>query len=261
MRVHSGNGSIGDRATGIIAQFVMIWWVKKFKKRLEALGIEVDLLERFVDDINIVCDSTQPGAEYSDGQLTVDIDKIEEDEEKGEDARTMEVIQKIANDINGMIQLTIDAPSKHEDGKMPVLDLKVWLSSDKEIEYIFYEKPMKSMLVIGKESALPFNIKMKSLTQEVFKRLHNTRMTQMEGHRTLILTKFLAKLKASGYTALDILKVLEGGFNTFNRIKKLEEGKRLFYRPPSIREKERKKMKKSGLNPKRKMQSQRNVLQ
>ena len=104
---------------------------------------------------------------------------------------------------------------------MPVLDLKVWLSSDNEIEYIFYEKPMKSMLVIGKESALPFNVKMKSLTQEVFRRLHNTRMTQMESHRTPILTKFMAKMKASGYTALDRLKVLEGGFNTFNRIKTL----------------------------------------
>ena len=113
-----------------------------------------------------------------------------------------------------------------------------------EIEYIFYEKPMKSMLVIGKESALPFNVKMKSLTQEVFRRLHNTRMTQMESHRTPILTKFMAKMKASGYTALDRLKVLEGGFNTFDRIKKLEEeGKRLFYRPPSVRDKERKKKK------------------
>ena len=58
LRVQSGNGSIGDRATGIIAQFVMIWWVKKFKNKLTTLGIEVDLLERFVDDINIVCDST-----------------------------------------------------------------------------------------------------------------------------------------------------------------------------------------------------------
>ena len=71
----------------------------------------------------------------------------------------------------------------------------MWLGPEKEIEYIFYEKPMRSMFVIGKESALPHNVKMKSLTQEVFRRLHNTRTTQMVSHRIPTLSKFMAKIE------------------------------------------------------------------
>ena len=36
----------------------------------------------------------------------------------------------IANDIHSSIQLEIDVPSNHNDGKMPILDLKVWLEED-----------------------------------------------------------------------------------------------------------------------------------
>ena len=36
----------------------------------------------------------------------------------------MEVIQKVANYINPMIKLTVDTPCNHDDGKLPVLDVK-----------------------------------------------------------------------------------------------------------------------------------------
>ena len=52
--------------------------------------------------------------------------------------------------------------------------MKVWLDNDKRIMHEFYEKPMKNDLVIHKESAIPYKSKMKTLTQEVFRRIHNT---------------------------------------------------------------------------------------
>ena len=64
--------------------------------------------------------------------------------------RTMEVIKDIANDIDDMIALTIDVPSKHEDKKLPLLDLKVWLEKDEQIFFQFYEIPMKSRKVISR---------------------------------------------------------------------------------------------------------------
>ena len=49
----------------------------------------------------------------------------------------MRIIQLIANDIDDMIVMTIDVPSKSTDKKLPVLDLKVWLNEANDIEYEF----------------------------------------------------------------------------------------------------------------------------
>ena len=64
--LQDGTGSIGDRATGVIAQYVMIWWCRKFGRKLKDLGIDVDLLEHYIDDINLVCDAVKSGIKYRD---------------------------------------------------------------------------------------------------------------------------------------------------------------------------------------------------
>ena len=139
-----------------------------------------------------------------------------------------------------MIQLTVDYPSNYDDGKMPILDMRVWMNQKREIEYIFYEKPMRSNLVIGKNSALPMMMKMKTLTQETFRRIHNTRESLREEYLPEILSKYSQKLKDSGYSEEDRLSIIEGGFKTHENILKLEAaGKRDYYRTPENREKER----------------------
>ena len=43
------------------------------------------------------------------------------------DKRTMEIIREIGNSIHLSIQLEVDYPCTQENGKMPILDLKVWV--------------------------------------------------------------------------------------------------------------------------------------
>ena len=237
LMLQSGNGSIGDRATGIIAQFVMIWWERIFSEKLNNLSIQNDLLERFIDEVNIVCKAVKPGTDYDyvAGLLVFDEEKEKNDLEKPIDMVTMEVVRKIADDVDEMLKFTTDVPSNYDDMKMPVLDMKVGLNDQYEVEYVFYEKPMKSKMVIGKASALPNNVKMKTLTQEVFRRMHNTKETILEEHKSTMLTEYMKKLKTSGYTQEERYNILIGGMNTYNKLKKLEkEGKRKFYRPPEI---------------------------
>ena len=105
LRLQRGNGSIGDRATGIIAQFVMIWWERAFMRKMNDAKIEVDLLERFIDDINIICDKVHPGADYVEDALFINKDKEKENEGKPDDMTTMEVVRKVANEVNDMIKL------------------------------------------------------------------------------------------------------------------------------------------------------------
>ena len=131
----------------------------------------------------------------------------------------MKVLNKIADSIDDMLKFTIDFPSKYEDKRMPVLDLKVWLENDNTVNYIFYEKPMKSNFVIDKLSALPYSMKMKSLTQEVFRRLHNTNEKILEENKSEILSKFTQKLKNSGYNEKERLNIVKGGMKTYDNLK------------------------------------------
>ena len=60
------------------------------------------------------------------------------------------------------------------DGKLPTLDLNIWVRDDNMVMYIFYQKPMASSMVIQKRAAMPENMRMATLNQEVIRRMLNT---------------------------------------------------------------------------------------
>ena len=73
----------------------------------------------YVDDINIVA-------------------RVRNSEERDErtdmvnEVQGMAMFQRIGNSIDASIKLETDSPSKHRDGKMPLLDVKVWIEESKE---------------------------------------------------------------------------------------------------------------------------------
>ena len=54
---------------------------------------------------------------------------VTEDEGISDNERTMTLIKQIGNDIHPSIQLVVGYPSKHQDRKLPILDLKVWIEA------------------------------------------------------------------------------------------------------------------------------------
>ena len=62
----------------------------------------------------------------------------------------------------------------HEDQKLPVLDLKIFLNEDNKIRHEFYEKPTRNQRVILPSSALSWGQKRTIHTQELIRRLKNT---------------------------------------------------------------------------------------
>ena len=61
------------------------------------------------------------------GALVIDENAIESDRMIPGDKRTMEIIKLIGNDVHPSIQLEVDCPSNYDDGKLPILDLRVWI--------------------------------------------------------------------------------------------------------------------------------------
>ena len=46
------------------------------------------------------------------------------------DKQNTEFVQSVASRIQPNIQVTIDYPTKNAGGKMPILDLSVWMATD-----------------------------------------------------------------------------------------------------------------------------------
>ena len=178
IRIQSHGGPIGLKLTGEIADCLMIDWDKKLLAKLKSFQMIPNLYTRFKDDIEIAIESLEKGSILIDDKIVVDENKKLVDENRSASKVTMDVVQQIANTINPMIKLTVETPCNFEDGKMPVLDLKVNVNEDEmnRIDFEFFSKPTKNPRVILADSALSFSKKRTILTQECLRRLRNTKI-------------------------------------------------------------------------------------
>ena len=178
IRKQTKGGPIGLKLIGVLAQIFIIWWAKEFAERLEEMAIVMKTNKRYVDDM--VVQATPLGMRNKDGKTYVDERSLAADEGISKDEMTMTLIKQIRNDIHSSIQLEVDYPSNHWDGKLPIHDLKVWIETkeketEKQVEkaslimYEFYSKSVASKAVINAKSALNWSTKRTVLTQEVLR--------------------------------------------------------------------------------------------
>ena len=107
----------------------------------------------------------------AEDKLEVVEDQIESDEEKEGDEITMILFGEIANSVEPSIKVEIDFPSKYDDKMMPILDMKMAINEEQEIEYMFYRKPQSNKFTMMARSALPDKVKWSTLTNEALRRL------------------------------------------------------------------------------------------
>ena len=69
----------------------------------------------------------KPGTKYQDWAIYHGEDLVDHDTDIKEDIRTMLLSKEIRNDIHTSVQLEIDCPSKHNDNRMPILGLNLWV--------------------------------------------------------------------------------------------------------------------------------------
>ena len=114
----------------------------------------------------------------------------------------------MADSIHPMIQLEEDYPSQHPDGKIPILDLKVWVREEEhqedrerkvELFYHYYRKPMSNWLLIPANSALSAATKRTALTQYGLRILRNSKPEIGWQQRADMLSVFMERMRDSGY--------------------------------------------------------------
>ena len=247
IKKQSSGGPIGLDLTGSIAQIFMLWWDAEFKNRLSALQLNPLMYKRYVDDINIALQPVESGMKYIDGGIIHD--PIGTDEEEEADKRTMNLIKQIGNDIHPSIQLEVDYPTKYPDGKMPILDLKVWIEQTERgsrILHEFYMKPMATKTVINARSAMSWRVKRTVLTQEALRIMLNCSRDLPWRMVANHLTEFSARMQFSGYEQRFRAEVIKSAIHAYNTLLAAEQqGERPLYRPRSWNMVEREKQRKA----------------
>ena len=153
-------------------------------------------------------------------RLIVDLQKKEEDKDKMDDDITMDIIRQVSEQVDPMIKWTTDIPSSHEDKKVAVLDLKVNMNEVmvNRIDYEFFEKPNKNPTILMAKSAINSSSKRTILTQECLRRIRNTKIELGDGIRNEHLSKFMIKMKNSGYNQNYRMQILKSAFNAFEKM-------------------------------------------
>ena len=233
--------------TGVIAQVFMVWWDREFKERLRRVQNQMKLHQRYVDDSNVVTLETEIGARYDGEQLIVTEDTVLQDEGVPADERSMKLLQEIGSHIHPSIRLTTDYPSKNEDGKVAMLDVKMWFATTdgrRRILYEHYEKAMATKAVINANSAIPTQTKRTVMSQEMLRiLLHCSDQLPWEIVCTH-LNNFMKKLQYSGYTQTFRYNVTQSAMKAYEVIKRKSElGIRPVHRLKSWRRHERAKEK------------------
>ena len=190
---------IGVRLSEGLGRAYGLDWDRKLIKKLEKLGWTPKMIKRYVDDLNAVMKALRPGTVYKSvkERLEVRKDKAEEDQGREEDKITMEVFKDIANSIDKSIKVEVDFASKHEDGMMPILDMKMSIKENMVV-YKFFKKPQSNKFIRMARSALPDKIKRSTLTNEAMRRLHCCSPNLAKEIRNEVMEDFAKLLRRSG---------------------------------------------------------------
>ena len=251
-------GPIGLVLTDATAKIYMTWWDKKVKEEAASKGLEILLYRRYVDDINIVAKMTQRNSGN-------EVEKEEENTDKQRETQGMKMFQEIGNGISKSIKLEIDHPANHNEGKMPLLDVKVWLQESEEITdedetlnntddkernkkkrimYEHYRKEMASKMTIHARSALPHNQKRNILTQEVIRILKNCSQELPWEIKAKHIEDLSVRMQFSGHNKKMRKEVIKSGIKAFRTMEANDKaGTTPLHRPREWQRNAREKMK------------------
>ena len=167
------------------------------------------------------------------------------------DEYNMKMIKQMADEIHRSIETTVDYPSRNEDKKIAILDLKVWLASafDQEthetsvvILHEHYHKDVASRSVIDARSAIPWKAKRTILTPEILRVLRNCSRRLPWKEVCAHVETFCARMQFSGYHKTFRTQVVKSALSAYDAmVKKDEQGEEPLYRPREWRMVERAK--------------------
>ena len=141
--------------------------------------------------------------------------------------------------------MEFDVPSRNDDNKMAILDMKVWLDEDKNIMFQHFEKPTASKNIMHALSAQSVSCRNSVHTQELLRRMLNS-SPQLDWRTCVapVLSEYMLRMMRAGYPEKYRIDTLTRALRIYDdMIQKDLEGTRPLYRPKDWNRAERQKAK------------------
>ena len=125
------------------------------------------------------------------------------------------------NSINPDLKFTTESQEDFETERLPTLDFEMWVTKENKIEHSFYQKPMKTPLVLMERSGMAQHQKYQILSNELTRRLSNIQLETIPHTEILEKIEQLTKeLKNSGYNQHQSKEIVAAGIRGWqNKIK------------------------------------------
>ena len=107
--------------------------------------------------------------------------------------KTTKILEELMNSICGWLVLTMETEDMFK-GKLPTLDLEIWVDQENRFMYQYYEKPMIPNTVLHRRSAMPEGTRRATLNQELIRRMVNTSEQVPMDTSLEIIDKYAGKL-------------------------------------------------------------------
>ena len=218
-------GPIGLRGTCAIARLVMQMWDRKWLDRLARLKVVIWLAMRYMDDGRTFLAPFRPGWRWVDGDLLYCIRWEQEDGKLSPTERTKRILHATMQYLDDFLNFTMETSEDFPSGWLATLDTDLRIEENNTISYKYYEKPMASNVCVQKLTAMDENSKMKTLSNELTRRLLNTSEALENKVRVQIIDDYSQKLRNSGYELNQIRKIVKNGLKGYE--KKLWESRNI----------------------------------
>jgi hypothetical protein len=235
--IQQHGGPIGARVTMSAARMVMQDWAEQYHQILLNIGLKVWLFAGYVDDGRQGTSNIRMGTRFQEEKKVFEWRQEWEDEDKLENttntARVSKLCNKAMNSINPDLQFTVETSEDFKEKRLPSLDFYMWVE-DGQIKHSYFEKPMKTQLVIMKRSAMSENQKMDILSNELIRRLSNIGPGIERQEVCNIIDKYTKQLKNSEYDRKQAKEIITCGLRGHkNKIERRKQDGEAFYRAAS----------------------------
>ena len=224
-----GGGPIGLRGTCAVARLIMQIFDWKWGKLLEELRVRTHGRIRYMDDFRTLLAPFRAGWRWNNGRISFCRRWEDQDKSLTPIERTKRVLMGTMGNIEGYLGFTAETEEDFLDGWLPTLDTALRVTDQNQVAFKFWEKPTNCNRTLHMRTAMGENQKIQILTQEMIRRLANTKEDTSKWDKVAILDKYCQKLINSGYRVDQVRRIVISGIKGWrgkvNRC--LAEGKKI----------------------------------
>ena len=199
--------------------------------RMNKLKVVIWLAMRYMDDGRSFLAPFRPGWRWHEGDLVFCKRWETEDADLSPVERTRRILYGTMQDLEEFLNFTMETVDDFATGFLPTLDTDLGVTELNEVLYKFYEKPMCSNVCVQKLSAMDENSKVKTLSNELTRRLLNSSESLGNKERVRVVDIYTQKLINSGYGVEQIRRNVINGIKGYERkLKESKEGGRRLHR-------------------------------